>query len=96
MKMIMISYNQAIDGEVMGVLSRCGMENYTKWTMVQGKGETSGTHLGSEVWPSLNNVLFCVAEENRVKSCLECVKELRHKLGKEGVKAFVLNLEDVT
>lgn len=92
----MISYNQAIDGEVMGVLSRCGMENYTKWTMVQGKGKTGGTHLGTEVWPSLNNVLFCAVEENKVKSCLECVKDLRGKLGKEGIKAFVLNLEDVT
>lgn len=96
MKMIMISYNQAIEEEVTDILARCGMENYTKWTQVQGKGKTSGTHLGNEVWPGLNNVLFCAVEESKVKSCLDCVEELRNRLGKEGVKAFVWDLEATT
>jgi hypothetical protein len=49
MKMVMVTYNEAIDVEVMEVLARCGLANYTKVTRVFGKGTTSGTHLGDQV-----------------------------------------------
>lgn len=96
MKMVMIAYNEAIDAEVMEVLQHCGLQNYTKIMGVFGKGATSGTHLGNDIWPGRNNLLYVACEDAQAKQLLSCVCQLRKELGKEGVKAFVLPLEEIT
>lgn len=96
MKMVMVAYNEAIETEVMEVLTECGLKNYTKIAGVFGRGETSGTHLGNDVWPGRNNLFYIACEEQEAKKIVSCVKELRKSLGKEGIKAFVWNLEDIT
>lgn len=96
MKMVMIAYNEAIDDEVMETLGRCALKNYTKINGTFGKGTTSGTHLGNDIWPGRNNALYVACQDNEAEQLLSCIKELRKKLGKEGVKAFLLPLEDLT
>jgi hypothetical protein len=96
MTMTMITYNEAIDDEVMEILKSCGLKNYTKIKGVFGKGETSGTHLGDDIWPGRNNILYAACQENEAKQLISYVKELRKKLGKEGVKAFVWSLSGIT
>ncbi|MCX5702181.1 MAG: transcriptional regulator [Candidatus Omnitrophica bacterium] len=95
MKLILITYNEAIDDEVSEVLGHCGLEYYTKWQRVLGKGKLSGSHLGTSVWPGQNNVLAVVCEDDKIKTLLCCIRDLRKKLGKEGIKAFVLPVEEV-
>jgi hypothetical protein len=94
--MVMIAYNEAIDQEVMETLEGCTVKNYTKATGAFGKGDTSGTHLGNDIWPGRNNIVFVACQENDAKQLMTCVRALRSKLGKEGVKAFVLPLEEMT
>lgn len=94
--MVMISYNEAIDAEVMETIGSCSAINYTKISGVFGKGTTSGTHLGTDIWPGRNNILFVACTETQAKNILNCIKELRETLGKEGVKAFVMPIEDLT
>jgi len=96
MQMVMISYNEAIEPEVMEVLGTCGLKNYTKIDATYGKGTTSGTHLGNDIWPGRNNIIYVACEAKEAKQLLSCVKELRKKLGKEGLKAFTWQLDDVT
>jgi len=96
MKMVMVMYNEAIDVEVMEVLDGCGLVNYTKVTRVFGKGKTSGTHLGSQVWPGLNYILYVACEDTQVKQLVLGITNLRKTLGREGVKAFVMPLEQIT
>jgi hypothetical protein len=95
-KMVMICYNEAMDMEVMEALGHCVVKNYTKITNTFGKGTTSGTHLGDDIWPGLNNILYVACSENDSKQLFCCVKELRKQLGHEGIKAFIWNLEDLT
>jgi nitrogen regulatory protein PII len=95
MKMILIAYNQALDDEVMEALEGCCLENYTKWTGVLGKGSSSGPHLATHVWPKANNVLAVAADDSSVDPLLEQIRKLRAELGHEGVKAFVLPLEQL-
>ncbi len=95
-KMVMVTYNEAIDAEVMEVLANCGLQNYTKVMGTFGRGSTSGTHLGNDIWPGRNNILYIACEEKQAQHLLSCIKELRKKLGKEGIKAFVLPLEEIT
>jgi len=93
MKLVLIAYNEALDQEVGELLSRNGVEGFTKWTKVYGKGRSSGPHLGTHVWPKANNVLAVVAEDDTAEKLLEGVRELRTYLSSEGVKAFVVNVE---
>ena len=95
-KMVMIVYNEAIDLEVMEVLEGCAMKNYTKVTAVYGRGTSSGTHLGNDIWPGRNNILYVACDDKQATQMLSCVKELRKTLGKEGIKAFILPIEDST
>ena len=94
--MVIVVYNEALDMEVMEVLERCGSKNYTKIIGAFGKGETSGIHLGSDIWPGRNNILSIVSDEKQARQIISCVKELRRTLGLEGVKAFILPVEEMT
>jgi len=95
-KMVMIAYNEAIDAEVMEVLGHCGVNNYTKLVSVYGRGSTSGTHLGNDIWPGRNNILYVACEEKQSQQILSFIRELRKKLGHEGIKAFILPVEAVS
>ncbi len=96
LKMVIVAYNEAIDLEVMEIMEKCGLKNHTKVMGVFGRGETSGTHLGNDIWPGRNNLLYVAAPENDAKQLISAVKELRVKLGKEGIKAFILPIEEIT
>ena len=96
MKMVMLVYNEAIEDEVMETLRNCALENYTKINGVFGRGATSGTHLGDDVWPGRNNILYVACQDPEAKQIFSCVKELRKKLGREGIKAFSWNIEEVS
>lgn len=96
LRMVMIVYNEAIDMEVMEILTDCQAENYTKITAAFGKGKSSGTHLGNDIWPGRNNIMYVSCEEKKAKAIIDKVIELRRKLGPEGVKAFSWMLEEIT
>lgn len=94
--MIMITYNEAIDMEVMEMLENCGLTNYTKIGGTFGRGASSGTHLGTDIWPGRNNILYVASPDDAAQKVLADVRELRKSLGKEGVKAFLWPLEEIT
>lgn len=96
MKMVMIVYNEALDNEVMEILESAQQKNYTKVVGVFGRGTTSGTHLGTDIWPGLNNILYVACEEEAGKRIIAAVRQLRKSIGVEGAKAFLLPLEELT
>lgn len=95
-KMVMITYNEAIDAEVMELLGQRELKSYTKIVSTFGSGRASGTHLGNDIWPGKNNILYVACSEKESKELISYVKTLRKKLGKEGVKAFILPIEETT
>ncbi len=94
-KMIMLVYNEAIDDEVMEILSRSALKNYTKLTKTYGKGEASGAHLGNDIWPGLNNILYIACRDDEARRLAEEIRIARITLGKEGIKAFTIPLEEI-
>jgi nitrogen regulatory protein PII len=96
MKLMVICYNVAIHEEVMDVLKETGIKNYTRFERAQGVGDLAGPHLGTNIWPAVNSVLAVAVEDDKKDRLIERIKELRKKLGKEGIKAFVLPLEEIT
>jgi nitrogen regulatory protein PII len=95
-KFVLICYNEAVDQEVFEVLDDINVEGYTKWTKVLGKGKASGPHLYSHVWPKANNVVATVVSEQVATAILDRIRKVREKLGSEGVKAFMWEIEEVT
>ena len=96
MKMVMISYNEAMEDEVMEALGKANADSYTKFVGAFGKGIISGTHMGDDIWPGKNNVLFIACEDSKVDELISGIKVLRSKLGNEGVKAFIMPIEKIT
>ncbi len=94
MKMVMIAYNEAMDMEVMDALENCAIKNYTKIRGAFGKGDTSGTHLGNDIWPGKNNILYVACSEDDARQLIACVENLRKKLSHEGIKTFSWPLEE--
>ena len=96
MKMVMIAYNEGIESNVIDVLHAAGVHTYTHWDKLHGVGKTSGPHLGTHVWPKHNNAIMAAVEDEAVPTILSGVRQLRQSLGREGVKAFVMPLEQMT
>jgi hypothetical protein len=96
MKMVFVAYNQAIDSEVMEVLDALGVEGYTKWTEVLGSGRAGGPHLLSHIWPKGNNAMSVVTDDETGAKLMEGLRELKANVGSEGLKAFLLPVEDAT
>lgn len=96
MKMLMLVYNEAIGEEVMEMAAACGVNNYTRIDGVFGKGRTSGTHLGTDIWPGRNNVLLLAVSDEEAKKMIAGIQSMRRTMGTEGIKALVWNLETVT
>lgn len=96
MKMVMISYNSAVDSDLMELFNKYGIEGFTRWRQVQGRGRASGSHFGDEIWPGENSVIFTALEDKKTDELFKGIKELRLKLGRAGVKAFVWNLTEIS
>lgn len=94
--MVIISYNVGIEVEIMELFEKLEIKEYTKFEKVKGVGKTSGPHLGDHIWPAINSLIFTVLEEEKKNKLIEGVKNLRKLFGKEGIKAFVLPVEEIT
>ena len=94
--MVIIIHNEGIETEVMELLTEFEIEGFTRWMKVQGKGKGSGPHLDTHIWPAINSVLAVAIEDDKKDRLIERIKEMRLKLGKEGIKAFVLPVDEVT
>jgi nitrogen regulatory protein PII len=96
MKAVLIVCNSAIDSEVTEALSEMGIEHYTKFTDTLGKGGNSPPHLNTPVWPGVNTATMIVVEPAKADEVMQKVRQMRQKLGSEGIKAFMWQIEDVT
>jgi nitrogen regulatory protein PII len=96
MKAVLIVHNVAIDEQVNEMLVSVGIDCYTKFTNTLGKGRLSEPHLNTDVWPGVNYGTFVVTDDGNAKQIMENIRQMRKKLGSEGVKAFMWAVEDIT
>ena len=95
MKQVQIVFNAAIEVELMQCLKKNGVHTYTKFPNIYGVGTHSEPHMGSHIWPGENHMLLIVTEDEQVPAILTCVRELKKRKQREGIKAFVLPVEEI-
>jgi nitrogen regulatory protein PII len=96
MKAVLIMHNEAIDKDVNEALEAIGISCYSKFTNVLGKGRLSEPHLNTEVWPGVNYGTFVITDHAKAKEIMASVRQMREKLGSEGIKAFIWEIDDIT
>ena len=96
MKAVLIVHNEAIDKDVNEALDSVGISCYTKFTNVLGKGELSEPHLNTDVWPGTNYCTFVVTDQAKSREIMDKVRQMQEKLGSEGLKAFMWEIDDTT
>ena len=90
MKAIMIIYNQANTEKVEYMLDKLGINGYTLWENVQGRGTNTGTpHLGTHAWPEINKSLLTIVDDEIVDKVLDTVKKIDAINEEVGIRAFV-------
>ena len=84
MKFVLITYNIAINDEVMEVLEKLALKSYTRWEQVTGVGQQSGPHMDTHVWPAKNLALAVVTEDEKARLLMEGIQPaLNHMLSQE-------------
>ena len=58
MKIAFVVHNELFTSRVMQLLAAAGIDYYTRWEEVQGKGHGTEPHLGKGSTPSTNTVLM--------------------------------------
>ena len=94
MKAILITYNQAYYDEIASILNQNGVKGYTEWDEIRGHGSDQGEpHMGTHAWPTLNNAIVTVVEDDRVGGILTDLRARDQKAPELGLRAFVWNIE---
>ena len=96
MKAVLIMHNVAIDEEVNEILESVDIDCYSKFTNILGKGKISEPHLDTDVWPGTNYGTFIVTDQPKAREIMDKVRKMREKLGSEGLKAFMWEIDDIT
>ena len=94
MKAIFITYNQAYYDEIAAVLNNNGVKGYTEWNEIKGHGSDTGEpHYGTHAWPTLNNAIISMVDDDRVEGILSELHEHDVKAPELGLRAFVWQIE---
>jgi hypothetical protein len=92
--MILVIFNSSIEEEMMEALKAAGMECFTKIPCVHGVGEESEPRLDSHVWPGTNTMLMIYVDGSKKAPLLGAVRVLEERHRKEGVRAFIIPVND--
>lgn len=97
MKMIWIAYDEALEHDVQTALAAGGPDiGFTEWRRVAGRGHRSEPHLMTPVWPKGNHVLMTCVPDDAAARCMTALRDLRQVVGRQGLKAFVVPVDDLT
>jgi nitrogen regulatory protein PII len=94
MKSVMIVFNQANTERVEYMLDYLGINGFTFFEQVQGRGTDGGEpRRGTHTWPEMNSCVITIVPDEKVDALLEAVKKLDMRNEEVGVRAFVWNIE---
>jgi len=94
MKAIFIAFNQAYYEDIVSIMDRNEITGFTHWDNIAGRGSRTGEpHLGTHAWPTMNGAFFTVVEDEKVERFMKLLNKLDSQSERQGLRAFVLNVE---
>jgi len=95
MKAIFIAFNQAYYEDILNIMDRNEITGFTHWDNIAGRGSRTGEpHLGSHAWPTMNGAFLVIVENGQVERFLKLLHKLDSQSENQGLRAFVLNVEE--
>ncbi len=92
----MITLDQAHYDLIVEELGSLNIRGFTSWKEVYGRGSKDGIpHYGSHAWPSVNNAILTMVEDDRVPRLLKRLREIDEESLNLGLRAFVWNIEEM-
>ena len=92
MTLFVIVYDVDYEEDLFEVLEAAGVEAYTQWDRVLGRGRTSDPKLDTPVWPGFNRVVAAALAEEAGERLAEALAGLCSRLGGSGLKVLELPL----
>ncbi|MGA9119554.1 MAG: PG0541 family transporter-associated protein [Bacteroidota bacterium] len=86
MKIAFVVHTDVYAPRVAEILQQAGIDYFTRWHQVEGKGHKTEPHLGTRSFPELNSVLMIAFEED------EKLETLVAKIGK--ANAEIVRIDD--
>ena len=94
MKAVMIVFNQANTERVEYMLDVLGLQGFTMFEQVQGRGTNGGEpRRGTHAWPEMNSAVLTIVQDEQVDELLESVQKLDLRNQEIGVKAFSWSID---
>lgn len=94
MKAIFIAFNQASYEMIIQIMDREQIQGFTYWESVAGRGSHTGEpHYGSHAWPTMNGAILAIIEDKKVERFMKLLHKLDMQSESQGLRAFVLNVE---
>lgn len=94
MKAIFIAFNQAHYEDIVCIMDLNEIKGFSHWDNVAGRGSHTGEpHLGSHAWPTMNGAFLTMVEDDKVERFLKLLNKLDSQAENQGLRAFVLNVE---
>ena len=93
MKAIFTVYNQSHTEKVEFLLDTLGINGYTQWTNMKGRGSNGGIpHMGTHTWPEINSATLTIVENDSVDKVLDAVRKMDNVNTDVGARAFVWDI----
>ena len=96
MKKVSIIYSATIFEEVKNDLEELGVKAYSIIPTIFGKGLITQPKFDNHVWPGKNQMIIVLCDDKSAKLILEKADNLREKYPREGIVAYIENIEDIT
>ncbi len=95
MTALWIVYDIVLDDTILQLLGDCGIEGFTRWPRLSGRGPRGGARLDDHVWPGANAAVMTVLDEPAAARLMARLQTLRDEVGaKTSVWAFTVPVQD--
>ena len=98
MKLTFLAYRDILDDRVSNALDELGIDYYTEWEEVKGKGHKTDAHLGNRPFPGYNNVrMIAFNDEDLLEKLIFKINDLNSIVEKDDdkIRLFQVPLERI-
>ncbi|MGC8594617.1 MAG: PG0541 family transporter-associated protein [Candidatus Kryptoniota bacterium] len=97
LKMVILSVDEGLIDYVEEAFAKLEIRGYTRIDNSKGQGSVEGEpHLGTHIWPGLNFLFIIVTNAAKASQLMDEIRTIDQREGKPGIRAFLLNVEDMT